>query len=276
MNHVAPHAPPAHAGISHRLTARLSRHAWAYRCVHRARLLAFHVTGRGHDPDFAGWRAFAARDGVFLDVGANIGQSILAFRAVDRRRPIVAIEANPELLRELRLVGRIARRCTVHQLAASDRPGTITLQVPFYRGLALTGEATTSAHAQGPDDLFWFGHHGIEPAPGEFTVRRHRIRAAPLDDLGLAPAFVKIDVEGHEGAVLRGLRRTLERHHPVLLLETPDDSDVAPALAAIGYTPWRFDSARDHFTPGLDPQTRNTFFVSDRDRALIAGWNARR
>lgn len=40
-------------------------------------------------------------------------------------------------------------------------------------------------------------------------------RLAPSDAVG----FIKIDVEGHELAVLEGARATIERHRPALLLE---------------------------------------------------------
>lgn len=44
-----------------------------------------------------------------------------------------------------------------------------------------------------------------------------------LDDLGLGPVgLIKIDVEGHEGAVLRGAERTIETHRPAILVEAEE------------------------------------------------------
>lgn len=45
---------------------------------------------------------------------------------------------------------------------------------------------------------------------------------------GYAPAFIKIDVEGSEVAVLRGARRILAEHKPLLVIEHGDDSPGAP------------------------------------------------
>lgn len=40
------------------------------------------------------------------------------------------------------------------------------------------------------------------------------------DDVNAAPpAIIKIDVEGHEGAVLRGLAKTIASHRPIILCE---------------------------------------------------------
>src|SRR6476620_790326 len=56
------------------------------------------------------------------------------------------------------------------------------------------------------------------------------------------PHFLKIDVEGHELSVLEGGRRTLERHHPMILVECEArhraDGDVRPVfklLETLGY-----------------------------------------
>ena len=43
--------------------------------------------------------------GVFLDVGANSGQSALSFRMFNKTIPIVSVEANPACEADLRLVG---------------------------------------------------------------------------------------------------------------------------------------------------------------------------
>jgi FkbM family methyltransferase len=80
-----------------------------------------------------------------------------------------------------------------------------------------------------------------------------------IDDLcaarQLAPSLVKIDVEGAEADVLRGARRTLQAHHPIVCLELHFDEmerrgESAAALledlASMGY---RFESTRGEALP---------------------------
>ena len=58
-----------------------------------------------------------------------------------------------------------------------------------------------------------------------------------------APNFIKIDVEGHELAVLEGAQRTLERYRPTLLVECEarhhpdrDFRTVFSAVESLGYS----------------------------------------
>jgi hypothetical protein len=65
------------------------------------------------------------------------------------------------------------------------------------------------------------------------------------------PDFLKIDVEGHELAVLRGGQRVLEAHRPTVLVECEarhrSDGEVRPVLevfAALGYAGSFFHNGR--------------------------------
>ncbi len=77
-----------------------------------------------------------------------------------------------------------------------------------------------------------------DDAPPSMTIDRF------VADTGLQPRFVKIDVEGAEWFVLRGMTGTLERHHPVVMLELhphylPDGVEPAAVEAILrdrGYT----------------------------------------
>jgi FkbM family methyltransferase len=76
----------------------------------------------------------------------------------------------------------------------------------------------------------------------QFFGRVSRKTGANSTECGV-PNFVKIDVEGHELAVLEGARRTLETHRPTLLIECEarhrPDGDVRSVfdfLKSVGYT----------------------------------------
>ena len=81
------------------------------------------------------------------------------------------------------------------------------------------------------------------PRESELGAVAFPVRASRLDDFALeGVGFVKIDVEGHELAVLQGSRETIARDRPVVVVEIeerfhPDGAwrDVFAWFAVLGY-----------------------------------------
>lgn len=147
----------------------------------------------GHDLLFR--RLIRAGDTVF-DVGANVGYTMLLFaHLAGSRGKVVAFEPGR---RAFALLARNAERqanATVLQIAVSDR----------------TGEA--AFHEMDLSDL-----STLEPIEGglAFTVP-----TVTLDEVATRegdPEFVKIDVEGHEPAVLRGMAGLFRAPRPPIVL----------------------------------------------------------
>lgn len=160
------------------------------------------------------------KNSAALDIGANHG--IYAY-ALSRLSPTVhCFEPLAECCGYIRDHGAV--NITVHNVALSDRAGELELHVPVIGGRAVY----TRASLDRPD--------------GPFESRRVEVRT--LDSYGLTGVgFIKIDVEGLEASVLRGARRTLETHHPNLLVEIDRarhgrDSFLAvhATLQALGYS----------------------------------------
>ena len=146
--------------------------------------------------DFAG--------GVALDVGANIGNhSVFMARHFSR---VLSFEPNPTALAPLRCNVELAGAHHVHvfPVGLADRAGTLDFVQNQSgnlggSGFAFTGlrsGAVISCEVAKGDDL-------LTPAA-----------------LGGALRLVKIDVEGAELAVLKGLAATLRREHPLVLFES--------------------------------------------------------
>jgi FkbM family methyltransferase len=151
------------------------------------------------------FRAFCRPGDDFVDVGANIGvTAVLAARAVAPGR-VVAVEPVPLTFSYLEhnIAAAGLTQVSCRRMAVASAPGEVSLvSRPGFGFAAYVG------HAEG---LAGYADH---PAP-----------ALPLDQLvadeGLEHLrFVKIDVEGYELEVLRGATAVLDRHRPVVFLES--------------------------------------------------------
>jgi FkbM family methyltransferase len=162
----------------------------------------------------------------FFDIGANFGlYSVLLPRMapvigrVDAFEPVSGTRWR--LAANLGLNG-MERKVHVHAVALSDRTGTAEIAID-------PGSTGVSTLSPSPDEL---EHRAFS--------RSERVELCPFDAYlpGLEGRLAfKIDVEGHELAVLGGLSETLSRCDCVLQVETRprNAARVAEACAALGY-----------------------------------------
>ena len=134
-----------------------------------------------------------------IDVGANEGSYIHFMRRSARHA--YAFEPVPWLAERLR--DKFPSRVTVRQVALSDAPGHARLRIPVIDGELITGLSSLETPAAMSADM------------REVEVETARLDDAYSGDVG----FIKIDVEGHEDAVLRGARRTIARCRPRVQIE---------------------------------------------------------
>jgi FkbM family methyltransferase len=137
------------------------------------------------------------RGGTFVDVGANVGNHTLYAALVMRASKVIAFEPSPLVARILRynlLLNALGGTVEVHEAGLSSENGTGAIVRSVPRNLGATA---------------------ISPQAGG------EIRLVRGDELlaGEKVGFIKIDVEGHELAVLEGLRETIARCRPRMHVE---------------------------------------------------------
>jgi FkbM family methyltransferase len=173
-------------------------------------------------PEPAGGRKFPYDGGVLLDIGAHVGH--YALRAAARGHRVIAVEANPATagrLFENIIRNDLAARVRIIAAPAWDEAEPLKW-VPWRSGLAGLRDGSGRDMPDPEGDLL----------------------GVVLDDvLGTEPRIdvVKIDAEGSDLHVLRGLRATLRRCRPVLWIEdhqflgTYILDDLTRLLAELGY-----------------------------------------
>lgn len=185
--------------------------------------------------------SFCRPDSVFLDVGANLGVFSLRLAPYLPKGRLLAFEPNARIrelfARSVHLNG-LRDRIEIFSVGASDESTEVVLEEPA--GHAGGGHVVLA----GPDDS------------------RPRIRVQPLDELLVdlqAFHIAKIDVEGHELHVLKGMRKLLSRSpNAVVLFEklSPHsgiEEGVATLFADFGMVLWRINGVL------LEPVTLDAF-----------------
>jgi FkbM family methyltransferase len=190
-----------------------------------------------------------------VDVGACLGLfTLLAARKSGPDGRVLAVEAHPEtygFLVENIAANGFAERVEAVQRAASDRVGVVRFFL----------DDTTASSS------------GMYASSG--SAREIAVESSPIDDLVAAPnrlAAVKIDAEGAEVQVLRGMREILRRAparlrlfaecNPELLERAGESTETLVAeLAKAGFVPRLIDEAR-HELVAFDGDLRDAAYVN--------------
>ena len=146
---------------------------------------------------------------MFLyDIGAHFG--IFSSAAAHFGGRAIAVDASPEAVDMIEIqvaLNKCADRIKVLRAAVSDTNGVIEM---LSSGVFSDGYFT-AARERPKSELTWVHAITIDQMTREFGP----------------PTHMKIDVEGHEAAVLRGARATLSRFSPILFLELHNEMVVA-------------------------------------------------
>jgi len=186
------------------------RNEWDYIQKH-------HLNGQFYEAEELALIGRHLKGGVFVDVGANIGNHAVYVLKVLGVERVIAFEPNPEaaeLLAVNAALNGLSHRLDHRLVGLSDCSGTAAIVSPAHKDLGSTRLSLVSCESD-------------------------RACAVMTGDAALADvpaiAMIKIDTEAMELGVLLGLRETLARMRPPLFVEV-DDANLDPFLALIeGY-----------------------------------------
>jgi FkbM family methyltransferase len=146
--------------------------------------------------------------GAFIDVGVNVGQTLLKLKSVTNRHQYIGFEPNPYCLSYLYELIELNnfRDDIIIPYGLSNEDNNIFLNF-YYKNIV---DSTSS----------------IVPnfRPDQSIERKIYVQVRPMNEIKLIKdldeiAIIKIDVEGAEMEVIEGAKKTIESKRPVLIIE---------------------------------------------------------
>jgi FkbM family methyltransferase len=177
------------------------------------------------------------KGGVFVDVGANVG--LWTVTLAQHFDWVWAIEPHPDNLSVLRknlMLNGIQGKVVVVEAAAWDKDGTVLLKQTLADDLA-SAISTTNYLPRAP-------------------VRTLEVPSVRIDSLKTMANFVKIDVEGGEMEVLKGMVGTIAMYRPYFFVEVHPMTgqhplNVKALFASMGYEEWHAIKDKRAYRPGM-------------------------
>jgi len=149
---------------------------------------------------------FKIKPGAFIDVGANVGQTLLKVLKIDPDRPYIGFEPQTtgcSPIQQFLIANRLTRHLILSiGLGREDGLGRL--------GLREDNDITASTIKGYRPDGFYSHFQYIPISRGDTVLKQLGIEALSL---------IKVDVEGGELDVLQGLKESLEKFRPYVLFE---------------------------------------------------------
>ncbi len=194
------------------------------------------------------------KDSVFFDVGTNKGEyAYYAEKLIDPDR-IFLFEPEKKLNKQLKALFKYSH---VFDTALSDTKGTHSFKIPVINGLV--DNCLSTLEIENKED------HETESII--YEVKTDTLNNF-IRDKNVIPDLIKIDVEGHELAVLKGGENYISAHHPTLIIEieqrhhkTLEVETVFESFKTEGYNVFYYSKKQGQ----LIPYENKTYLTNTKD-----------
>ncbi|MFW6129531.1 MAG: FkbM family methyltransferase [Atribacterota bacterium] len=211
---------------------------------------------------------------VFLDIGANIGYyTLIAAEEMKKDGIIYAVEPsdeNIELLKKNIFANGYGKMVKIHKLAFSDKKGEVNYFVSSMSNLNTTYNSELVHKKQVP------------------FLKRYKVKSTTVDKFledNKKPEFIKMDIEGAEVDVIKGMKKTLRAKkkiilfieiHPQLLTDTSLMQDLLRTLKKNGFRIKVAVSHDDFYRNAVDITRIENISIDEliRDRRIVDGTTA--
>ena len=151
--------------------------------------------------------ALSVRTGFFMDIGANVGQTLIKLRVVNEERPYVGFEPNPECVHYFNQLVKKNKFKNIDLIPVGLYDRNVVLALNLYT------ESPTDQGATLIENLRDGKIYGKINVP--VYEYRHVAQTQGLGEI----AIIKIDVEGAELEVLTSIKCAIRENRPIILIE---------------------------------------------------------
>ena len=175
----------------------------------------------------------------FIDVGGNIGLSTIGFRQLGYNNRIIVFEPDKNYcVKKLRKLKRKIANIKIIEFALSDKNEKKILYQAYFLGIKMHFLSSF-------DEKYLLNiiNEVYSYFKIFFKIKTHELYLKKYDDLKLnvKPIFVKIDVEGYDHKVIKGMLKTIKKYKPLILVElNKENFNKIFKMLKNDYHPFRF------------------------------------
>lgn len=176
------------------------------------------IISKNIEPEFYWIKQYLSKDAIFMDIGANVGAYLYILENYLNPKNIIAFEPNTELNIRLK---RLFPKMAIFSCALSDDNQIAEFKIPIIKGEKISSRGTLQTQLTEVDE--------------ESSIIQ-KVQMYRLDDFNInVPKidFIKIDVEGNEMKTLYGAKKTIQKHHPTLMVEMEQRHHQEPLWSLI-------------------------------------------
>lgn len=153
---------------------------------------------------------------IAIDVGSNDGTSIALISKNVKHVHIFCFDPVRAPIFSRKMIDYVS----YFPFALGDYSRDLRIFVPAVKGFSLSQYSSTD-RKRALNQLV----HDLNLDPQQVAFKEESMRVRVLDDFGLNPFFLKVDVEGDELKVLAGAIKTIQAHLPIILVEIQSIED---------------------------------------------------
>ena len=168
-----------------------------------------------------------------IDVGVYRG--VYSYEMAKYSKIVHAFEPNPVIFNDIKLnLSKIIKNINFYNYALSDHEKNSILKVPI---------RNKDFDRSNYEEYFQMGKATIHDENKMEDIETFEVKSKKLDSFSFSNkiSFIKVDVEGHELAVIRGAENTIKKNKPILLVEIEERhsqkkvSETLDYINSLGY-----------------------------------------